>query len=207
MAVQHRRFTASNPAAGTSTLLYTVPAGRKAIVRTVSQSTDAVSTTGTSMVLLLGSSALLSEVFVQPSSSRLWPLSTVLLEGEELRVTHLQGVSQTMVELVELDAIVEGLTLHRIDLRDIATAERSAFIPADRRFRVRELVLSTAGATTDVQVRISAGGTVGYLAKVSTREPAVIGLDMLLFGGETITARGTGTGNVNAYLSGVLEAV
>lgn len=201
MAAVLRRVAASNPTPNTVVPIYTVPPGRKAIVRTVSQGTDAASP-GTTMVLSLPGGNLLSEVQVLAGASRMWPLGTVLNEGEQLRAFHSTGTAYTLVGLVELEASIEGAALHRVDLLDIVT-ERSYVVPNGKRFRIREVIISTANATTDVQVRI--GNTAGYLVKMNTKEPAVVGTDIVAFPGEAIIARASGTGLVHAYLSGVLE--
>lgn len=205
MAATVRRVNASNIAAATRTLFYTVPTGKVAVVRTITQSNDAgaLSVMG---VTINGAGFLWdSRVANGVDSCKVWPLSTVLTAGQTLHAEHSQGSCYTMAQVVEMDATLEGRNLWQFHANTVNTGTKTYTVPAGKRVRVREAVLCPHSASGSANIYI---GSTGHLVKtaLAANENVVVSLDMSINAGESLGCAGTSNGSsVHAFLSGVIE--
>lgn len=204
MAVVIKRVQVADTASLNSNVrLYTLPAGKRAIVRSIYQGYDG-GVVDASMSVAFNGAGFLWDQKVSNQDHRVWPMSTVLVAGNYLDVSHSQRGMYTMAQIVEMDEadFANPAQVHIIS----ASGSGSAYtVPAGKRFRIRELVVTNHGDRSDVSVYITGQG---HLAKIEAqpRVGNVIGMNMVASAGEQIGHTVSGPA-VHYWLSGVLEDV
>lgn len=196
-AKKQRLGLASNIAAATRTRIYTVPAGKVAILSTVTQGSD---NGPQNMGLTINGFGWLWQPNITGTfANRVWPMSTVLNAGEYIEVEHSAAGGYTAVFGVELDAR-DAPQAYRTSFFNLTSTAQNLVIPAGKRLRIREVVICPHGGSGTANIYISG---IGYLvrSRLAANEPEVHRTDMLAFAGETLGASGSGT-TLHAFISG-----
>lgn len=200
-AVIKRLGGVSAPASDTLTRIYEVPAGRAAIVRTVSVSNDNATTARVGV--LLNKAGWLFDLQVTQADSRLFPLSTVLLPGDviEYQVFANSPTTYLGVHGVEFDYVPP--TLVKFSLLSLETSAKSFVVPVGKKLRLREIIVCPHGGNGTVNISTR---NLNHLVKATMQAntPLVVGMDVVVNAGEEILASATGT-LTHAFFSGVLE--
>lgn len=198
------RASAAGLAIGTRQTIYTVPAGKMAILRTVTQAFDGAAGGGAQwMGLLLNNVGFLwVNVMTDPQVSKTWNMGTVLYPGDTLSVEHQENSGYTMCLLDELD-VRDGPTIQRVNLLDVGTSQKAYAVPAGKRFRIREVVFSPHNQGCQLNLYI---GGIGYIARrtIAGNAPEVHHVDLLALPNESIGAVSTPVTPLNVWLSGEL---
>lgn len=202
MALIVRRFNVSNPAANTRTRLYTVPTGKKAILRTLTYSSDS----GTSGVILGttidANGFIWSERIDDSYSSKTFQLCTVMNAGQYMDCEANSTNCYFVLQVAEMDE-ADGANLVNVPHLAITTT-KSYVVPSGKRLRLREQVISPHGAGgLNISTAISSNG---YVLRATTvaNNSIVNQLDLSVNPGETLASHAT-SGTVHAWYSGVLE--
>lgn len=201
MAAIVRRVNASGIAANTRTRLYTVPAGKVAVLRTLTQGND--NTTAITMGAEVNGAGFLWSNTVAGSSAMHWPLGTVLYEGQYMNVEHNAGSAYSMLQYVEMDRATEGRNLWQWHAVNIHSATATYTVPAGKRVRVREVVVCPHSTVNSNQMSIYIN-SIGHFLKGSYSN-TVLGTDMSVNPGEIIGASAAATYGTHVFLSGVIE--
>lgn len=199
MAHRIRRLgVVANPAANTRTRLYTVPAGKAALLRTVSfgGATGSASLMG----ITINGFGFVWQPPVPASGSLIVPLGTYLTAGDYVDAENTTTDGYTLLQGVEFDTPPPSLA------RPVVVTVTSGAVytvPAGKRLRVRDVTLCPHNGT-GIKVDVTING-VGYLFRGDV-PPAglVIGHDMTVNAGEVISAQ-RNQGTVNLFITGLLE--
>lgn len=203
MAVRVRTHFVAYPAANARTRLYTVPAGKKAILRTLTYSND----NGSAVLMgttINGAGFLWQETVQGGDNSKTFQLATVLTAGQYVDVESNAGATNYLLQVAELDErdAPEAQTIYH---DQIGVSLKTYSPPAGKRFRIREIVVSPHnGAGFNVNLYI---GGIGYLLRTTTKADPnniVINTDMTVNAGESLGSTANG-GTIHAWYSGVLE--
>lgn len=202
MAVRIFRRQAANPAVNVNVDIYQVPAGKRAIVRSIFQGYDG-GVVDASMGVYARGVGMFWDQKVSQFDSRIWPCSTVLDAGETIGAYHTQAGMYTMVQIAELDQR-DAENLWRLQFNSVGAAAQTYTVPAGKRVRVREVILANHGDTADYSVYIA---SIGHLVKhhAVARVGNVFGMDMSVNAGETIGAVVPVGPAGHVFLSGVIE--
>lgn len=221
MAARVRRLagTLQTAANAGSPDLYTVPAGKCAVLRSYLYALETASSgvykvavrtaagnpgnTGVPTAYLWGGQV--------PSNSGVTvPLGLVLYAGDSFYVETSAAPAYHLFQGVEFDAPASALGLHRVVLTDVTTTAKTYTVPAGKRFRVREVTYSKYSSTA-AGLAVVAVNSVGYLLRkvtaATTEDFQVISTDISVNAGEVISASLSGGGAMHAWLSGTLEDV
>lgn len=203
MAASVRRFNVSNPAANTRTRMYTVPAGRRAIVRRLTQGND--NGIDVRMGTVINGAGWIWDVVIKAGASREWELGTVLYEGQYIDAEHNSTGCYSMLEVVEMDAALEGRNLWQFHAIDFGAATRSYQVPGGKRVRVRQIDVCPHATTGHISLYISSVGHFFKRNPISANNPEAHRTDMSANPGEIIAAATGGPMTVHAFFSGVIE--
>lgn len=208
MSFQVRRLGAATAPAATRTRLYTVPAGKVALITGLHLGKDL--TSNGRMGVTLGNATdgdlgfIWDATMTGAFSSRQYPLSTVLQAGEYINIENSETACFTAIQGAEFDATdTSAGLLFRTTFISVQTSAGTYTVPAGKRFRVREVVICQHNTQSDVSVYIA---NIGHFIKVRALagEPVVVKSDISVNAGETITAGATG-GTVHVFFSGIME--
>lgn len=200
MAVTIRRANASNIPANTRTRLYTVPAGKVAILRTLTQGND--NGFAVRMGAEVNGAGWLWYPTVAAGGARVWPLSSVLYEGQYVNVEHNNGASYSMLQYAEMDRATEGRNLWQLHHLSVNGTTASYVVPAGKRVRVREVIACPHDASNNFSSFISG---IGHFWKGTITESTVLGTDMSVNAGETIGSTAGTASAFHMFYSGVIE--
>lgn len=200
-----RRAHRANPAANTRTHLYTVPTGKKAILRTLTYATENTVAGGVIMgTTISGNGFIWTEKITDTYSSKTFQLSTVLHAGHVVDVEANATVCYFMLEYAEMDER-EGGELNLVFHDQIGLSPKTYTVPAGKRFRIKEIVVSPHGNTgADISLNIQ---NQGYLLRArpnSSGDNIVIATDISVNPGEVVESGASG-GTFHAWYSGILE--
>lgn len=214
MSFRVRRLAAIHytVAANTDQGIYTVPAGKVAVLRgiTIGNNNGSAVNAG----ILNGGAGYLWDMPLpaagqaagSPAAALHLPVRSVLHAGNSLAARmSISGQVYVTVEGAEFDAPPGNPELYRLDIHNVAVGgSTSPAIPAGKRYRMREIVIANHSTNADVNISIHNIVLLHREHLQAAKGGRILQVDVTLNPGEQIFASTSGT-PVHVFTSGTLE--
>lgn len=194
------------PNYGTAALAYTVPAGKKTLLKHVTLSSDNAGVNGHRIGMTIdGRGALWDNQMRDNYDSKVFSPNTLLTAGQKLYVGSEVANSYAMIQGVEMNA-ADMPTLHQIVFDTVKDTVQQYVVPTGKRFRIREILACPHSITTPFALAINNQAIIlrrtllGYT-------PQVLSVDISASAGEIIVVSASASAVLHVWLTGLLEDV